>query len=52
LSSFLPKKFNEELVRVYYRRTDDQTDEDKMKEKKLEEAEKCFKIWCNENFLQ
>ncbi|KAG1974107.1 HD domain-containing metal-dependent phosphohydrolase family protein [Pimephales promelas] len=47
LSSFLPKKFNEELVRVYYRRT-----EDKMKEKKLEEAEKCFKIWCNENFLQ
>ncbi|CAM4454575.1 unnamed protein product [Leuciscus chuanchicus] len=51
LSSFLPKKFNEELVRVYYRRTDDQTAEDKMEEKKLlEEAEKCFQIWCTEHF--
>lgn len=47
LSSFLPKRFNEELVRVYYRRTDDQTDEDK---KKVEEAEKCFQIWCADNF--
>ncbi|XDV16838.1 hypothetical protein PO909_016368, partial [Leuciscus waleckii] len=51
LSSFLPKKFNEELVRVYYRRTDDQTAEDKMEEKKkVEEAEKCFQIWCTDNF--
>ncbi|CAM4454228.1 unnamed protein product [Leuciscus chuanchicus] len=51
LSSFLPKKFNEELVRVYYRRTDDQTAEDKMEEKLLlEEAEKCFQIWCTEHF--
>ncbi|CAM4454073.1 unnamed protein product [Leuciscus chuanchicus] len=51
LSSFLPKKFNEELVRVYYRRTDDQTVEDKMEEKKkVEEAEKCFKKWCKDNF--
>ncbi|XP_039540206.1 deoxynucleoside triphosphate triphosphohydrolase SAMHD1-like [Pimephales promelas] len=49
LSSFLPEKFNEELVRVYYRRTDDQTDEDKMKDKKkVEEAEKCFQIWCTD----
>ncbi|CAM4454622.1 unnamed protein product [Leuciscus chuanchicus] len=64
LSSFLPKKFNEELVRVYYRRTDDQTAEDKMEEKKKEEeekkkledtnkvveAEECFKKWCKDNF--
>ncbi|XP_067296699.1 deoxynucleoside triphosphate triphosphohydrolase SAMHD1-like [Pseudorasbora parva] len=51
LSSFLPKRFNEELVRVYYRRTDDQTAEDKMEEKKkVEEAEKCFQIWCADNF--
>ncbi|KAG1955778.1 HD domain-containing metal-dependent phosphohydrolase family protein [Pimephales promelas] len=51
LSSFLPEKFNEELVRVYYRRTDDQTDEYKMKDKKkVEEAEKCFQKWCDDNF--
>ncbi|XP_051742016.1 deoxynucleoside triphosphate triphosphohydrolase SAMHD1-like [Ctenopharyngodon idella] len=51
LSSFLPKKFNEELVRVYYRRTDDQRAEDKEEEKKkVEEAEKCFQIWCSDNF--
>ncbi|KAK7161024.1 hypothetical protein R3I94_003864 [Phoxinus phoxinus] len=51
LSSFLPKKFNEELVRVYYRRTDDLTAEDKMEEKKkVEEAEKCFEKWCAEHF--
>ncbi|XP_048051056.1 deoxynucleoside triphosphate triphosphohydrolase SAMHD1-like [Megalobrama amblycephala] len=51
LSSFLPKRFNEELVRVYYRRTDDQTAEDKEEEKKkVEEAEKCFQRWCKDNF--
>ncbi|ROL51980.1 Deoxynucleoside triphosphate triphosphohydrolase SAMHD1, partial [Anabarilius grahami] len=49
LSSFLPKRFNEELVRVYYRRTDDQTAEDKEEEKKkVEEAEKCFQRWCKD----
>ncbi|XP_067260335.1 deoxynucleoside triphosphate triphosphohydrolase SAMHD1-like [Chanodichthys erythropterus] len=52
LSSFLPKRFNEELVRVYYRRTDDQTAEDKEEEKKkVEEAEKCFQRW-REDILQ
>ncbi|KAK7161021.1 hypothetical protein R3I94_003862 [Phoxinus phoxinus] len=51
LSSFLPEKFNEELVRVYYRRTDDLTAEDKMEEKKkVEEAEKCFEKWCEKHF--
>ncbi|KAL1281505.1 hypothetical protein QQF64_000308 [Cirrhinus molitorella] len=43
LSSFLPNKFNEELVRVYYKQSDDQAAEDKKKEKKkVEEAEECF----------
>ncbi|KAK2909494.1 hypothetical protein Q8A67_005331 [Cirrhinus molitorella] len=51
LSSFLPKRFNEELVRVYYKRSDDQAAEDKKEEKKkLEEAEECFQIWCADNF--
>ncbi|KAL1281478.1 hypothetical protein QQF64_000281 [Cirrhinus molitorella] len=45
LSSFLPDKFNEELVRVYYKRSDDQAAEDKQEEKKkVEEAEECFQI--------
>ncbi|KAL1281500.1 hypothetical protein QQF64_000303 [Cirrhinus molitorella] len=47
LSSFLPKKFNEELVRVYYKRTDVNKEEVK---KKVEEAEKCFQIWCDSKF--
>lgn len=44
LSSFLPKRFNEELVRVYYRGADavDKAEE----KKKMEEAEKCFQTWC------
>ncbi|XP_016301203.1 deoxynucleoside triphosphate triphosphohydrolase SAMHD1-like, partial [Sinocyclocheilus anshuiensis] len=42
LSSFLPQRFNEELVRVYYKRTDGNKEEEK---KKVEEAEKCFQIW-------
>ncbi|XP_016118757.1 deoxynucleoside triphosphate triphosphohydrolase SAMHD1-like, partial [Sinocyclocheilus grahami] len=51
LSSFLPNRFNEELVRVYYKQTDDQAAEDKEEEKKkVEEAEKCFQIWCADNF--
>ncbi len=51
LSSFLPKRFNEELVRVYYKRSDDQADENKKEEKKnVEEAEKCFQMWCDSNF--
>ncbi|XP_073697901.1 deoxynucleoside triphosphate triphosphohydrolase SAMHD1-like [Garra rufa] len=51
LSSFLPKRFNEELVRVYYKRSDDQTAEDKKEEKKkMKEAEECFQIWCANNF--
>ncbi|KAK2909490.1 hypothetical protein Q8A67_005327 [Cirrhinus molitorella] len=51
LSSFLPKRFNEELVRVYYKRSDDQAAEDKKKEKKkVEEAEECFQMWCADNF--
>uniref|UniRef100_A0A672PST5 Deoxynucleoside triphosphate triphosphohydrolase SAMHD1-like n=1 Tax=Sinocyclocheilus grahami TaxID=75366 RepID=A0A672PST5_SINGR len=40
LSSLLPKRFNEELVRVYYKRTDGNKEE----MKKVEEAEKCFQI--------
>ncbi|KAK2909491.1 hypothetical protein Q8A67_005328 [Cirrhinus molitorella] len=44
LSSFLPKTFNEEVVRVYYKRTDGNEVKDK---KKVEEAEKCFKDWCS-----
>ncbi|KAL0151834.1 hypothetical protein M9458_052835 [Cirrhinus mrigala] len=47
LSSFLPKRFNEELVRVYYERTDKNKEEEK---KKMEEAEKCFQIWCDSKF--
>ncbi|KAL0151857.1 hypothetical protein M9458_052858, partial [Cirrhinus mrigala] len=47
LSSFLPKRFNEELVRVYYKRTDEKKEEEK---KKMEEAEKCFQIWCDSKF--
>ncbi|KAL1281515.1 hypothetical protein QQF64_000318 [Cirrhinus molitorella] len=47
LSSFLPKKFNEELVRVYYKRTYVNKEEEK---KKVEEAEKCFQIWCDSKF--
>uniref|UniRef100_A0A9J8CDE6 HD domain-containing protein n=1 Tax=Cyprinus carpio carpio TaxID=630221 RepID=A0A9J8CDE6_CYPCA len=47
LSSFLPKRFNEELVRVYYKRTDENKEEQM---KKMEEAEKCFQIWCGSNF--
>ncbi|XP_009294109.1 deoxynucleoside triphosphate triphosphohydrolase SAMHD1 isoform X1 [Danio rerio] len=43
LSSFLPKKFNEELVRVYYRGSGPVKEEEK---KKMEEAEKCFQTWC------
>ncbi|KAL1281477.1 hypothetical protein QQF64_000280 [Cirrhinus molitorella] len=46
LSSFLPKRFNEELVRVYYKITDG----NKEKEKKMEKAEKIFQIWCDSNF--
>ncbi|XP_016100269.1 deoxynucleoside triphosphate triphosphohydrolase SAMHD1-like [Sinocyclocheilus grahami] len=46
LSSLLPKRFNEELVRVYYKRTDGNKEE----MKKVEEAEKCFQIWCASNF--
>ncbi|XP_068076983.1 deoxynucleoside triphosphate triphosphohydrolase SAMHD1 isoform X2 [Danio rerio] len=42
LSSFLPNKFNEELVRVYYRGSGPVKEE----EKKMEEAEKCFQTWC------
>jgi len=49
LSSFLPKSFNEELVRVYYKRFDDQAAEDKKEEKKkVEEADKCFQNWCTD----
>ncbi len=48
LSSFLPKRFNEELVRVYYKQSDDQAAEDK--KKKVEEADKCFQMWCADNF--
>ncbi|KAL1281492.1 hypothetical protein QQF64_000295 [Cirrhinus molitorella] len=40
LSSFLPKRFNEELVRVYYKITDGNKEEDK----KMEKAEKIFQI--------
>ncbi len=47
LSSFLPKKFNEELVRVYYKNTDGNKEE---KKKKVEEAEKCFQMWCESEF--
>ncbi|XP_073697918.1 deoxynucleoside triphosphate triphosphohydrolase SAMHD1-like [Garra rufa] len=47
LSSFLPKRFNEELVRVYYEITDGNKEEEK---KKVEEAEKCFHIWCDSKF--
>uniref|UniRef100_A0A9J7Z0T9 HD domain-containing protein n=1 Tax=Cyprinus carpio carpio TaxID=630221 RepID=A0A9J7Z0T9_CYPCA len=47
LSSFLPKRFNEELVRVYYKNTDGNKEEQM---KKMEEAEKCFQIWCDSNF--
>ncbi|KAK2909493.1 hypothetical protein Q8A67_005330 [Cirrhinus molitorella] len=47
LSSFLPKRFNEELVRVYCKRSDGNEEEEK---KKVEEAEKCFQIWCNSKF--
>ncbi|KAL0151843.1 hypothetical protein M9458_052844, partial [Cirrhinus mrigala] len=47
LSSFLPKRFNEELVRVYYERTDGNEEEEK---KKVEEAEKCFQKWCIPTF--
>ncbi|KAL1281487.1 hypothetical protein QQF64_000290 [Cirrhinus molitorella] len=51
MSSFLPKRFNEELVRVYYKQSDDQAAEDKQEEKKkVEEAEECFQIWCADNF--
>ncbi len=51
LSSFLPKRFNEELVRVYYKQSDDQAAEDKKEEKKkVEEADKCFQMWCADNF--
>ncbi|KAL1281474.1 hypothetical protein QQF64_000277 [Cirrhinus molitorella] len=48
LSSFLPQKFNEELVRVYYKRTDGNKEEEE--KKKVEEAEKCFKDWCSSKF--
>ncbi|XP_026120864.1 deoxynucleoside triphosphate triphosphohydrolase SAMHD1-like [Carassius auratus] len=47
LSSFLPLRFNEELVRVYYKTTDGNKDELK---KKVEEAEKCFQDWCKSKF--
>ncbi|RXN27973.1 deoxynucleoside triphosphate triphosphohydrolase SAMHD1-like protein [Labeo rohita] len=47
VSSFLPKKFNEELVRVYYKITDENKEEEK---KKMDEAEKCFQMWCADNF--
>ncbi|XP_073697908.1 deoxynucleoside triphosphate triphosphohydrolase SAMHD1-like [Garra rufa] len=47
LSSFLPERFNEELVRVYYKITDGNKEEEK---KKVEEAEKCFHIWCDSKF--
>ncbi len=47
LSSFLPERFNEELVRVYYKNTDDNKEEEK---KKVEEAEKCFQMWCESKF--
>ncbi|XP_052402770.1 deoxynucleoside triphosphate triphosphohydrolase SAMHD1-like [Carassius gibelio] len=51
LSSFLPNRFNEEMVRVYYKPSDDQAAEDKKEEKKkVEEAEKCFQMWCGSNF--
>ncbi|KAL0151868.1 hypothetical protein M9458_052873 [Cirrhinus mrigala] len=48
LSSFLPKRFNEELVRVYYNGTDEKKEEEK--KKMMEEAEKCFQIWCDSKF--
>uniref|UniRef100_A0A9J7YS89 HD domain-containing protein n=1 Tax=Cyprinus carpio carpio TaxID=630221 RepID=A0A9J7YS89_CYPCA len=47
LSSFLPQRFNEELVRVYYKTTDGNKEELK---KKVEEAEKCFQDWCKSKF--
>ncbi|XP_016428874.1 deoxynucleoside triphosphate triphosphohydrolase SAMHD1-like, partial [Sinocyclocheilus rhinocerous] len=47
LSSVLPQRFNEELVRVYYKNTDENKEELK---KKVEEAEKCFQIWCESKF--
>ncbi|KAF4118053.1 hypothetical protein G5714_000104 [Onychostoma macrolepis] len=47
LSSFLPEKFNEELVRVYYKITDGNKEKEK---KKVEEAEKCFQKWCKSKF--
>lgn len=47
LSSFLPERFNEELVRVYYKNTDENKEEEK---KKVEEAEKCFQMWCESKF--
>ncbi|XP_058644398.1 deoxynucleoside triphosphate triphosphohydrolase SAMHD1-like isoform X2 [Onychostoma macrolepis] len=52
LSSFLPNKFNEELVRVYYKQTDGkQKEKKKVEEKKtVEEAEKCFQKWCDSKF--
>uniref|UniRef100_A0A8C2IUS8 HD domain-containing protein n=1 Tax=Cyprinus carpio TaxID=7962 RepID=A0A8C2IUS8_CYPCA len=45
--SFLPQRFNEELVRVYYKTTDGNKEELK---KKVEEAEKCFQDWCKSKF--
>ncbi len=47
LSSFQPKKFTEELVRVYYKNTAGNKEEEK---KKVEEAEKCFQMWCESEF--
>ncbi len=47
LSSFQPKKFNEELVRVYYKNTAGNKEE---KKKKVEEAEKRFQMWCESEF--
>ncbi|XP_073710074.1 uncharacterized protein [Misgurnus anguillicaudatus] len=41
LSSFLPERFYERLVRVYYRGS---------VEKVLEEAQQCFEQWCKNSF--
>nr|XP_055062532.1 deoxynucleoside triphosphate triphosphohydrolase SAMHD1-like [Misgurnus anguillicaudatus] len=41
LSSFLPERFYETLVRIYYRGSD---------EKVLDEAQLCFEQWCKQSF--
>uniref|UniRef100_A0A8C1QJ33 HD domain-containing protein n=1 Tax=Cyprinus carpio TaxID=7962 RepID=A0A8C1QJ33_CYPCA len=44
------QRFNEELVRVYYRGTDRAAKNKKKEKKKVEEAEECFQMWCASNF--